>query len=65
LPDKINSGAVYMTVYMKPYALGTSSKTFDKIPVQAAYFNFAGLLGSSANLGWKFADGSYGKIGWA
>ncbi|MDR3290766.1 MAG: hypothetical protein LBT10_01320 [Methanobrevibacter sp.] len=63
--DKLEHGAYYMTVYMKPYAKGTSSKTFTMVPIQAAYFDFSGLLGSTAKLKWKFADGSCGQYNWA
>jgi hypothetical protein len=64
LNDKINTGAAYMTVYMKPWAVGTKSITFDKVPVQPVIFAFSGCLGSSAHVNWTFNDGQYGSFRW-
>jgi hypothetical protein len=61
--NKINHGACYMHIKMKPFCAGFDWYTIDA-PIQAAWIDCSGCLGSTADLSWDLADGTHGTHDW-
>jgi hypothetical protein len=66
--DKKKYGAEYMQFHIKPYGGGKWwNGTYDEAtdpgftyPIQGAYLDIMGNLGSSARMSWQFQDGTNG-----